>query len=163
MVFGEVGGGKGGGITEREMCFDFLYNFCLKHLSLKRNSARYYHLRLKQQLFLPDLKKKKLKVLDRFSKNPSSGSRDVPCARTDRHDEANSSYSAILKTHLRTCRPAPFHSLRRVHAAPCNETYYSNVYLYGGRPSIFYQSCYKDKVRTGCSITSTTANSLKTW
>ena len=28
-----------------------------------------------------------------FNENPSSGSRVVPCGRTDRHDEANSRFS----------------------------------------------------------------------
>jgi len=26
-----------------KLCFDFLYNFCLKHLSFQKKSARYYH------------------------------------------------------------------------------------------------------------------------
>jgi hypothetical protein len=25
------------------VCFDFLYDFCLKHFSSKKNSAKYYH------------------------------------------------------------------------------------------------------------------------
>jgi len=41
----------------------------------------------------------------RFRDTPSSGSRIVPCGRTDgqtdRHDEANSHVSAILRMHLR--------------------------------------------------------------
>jgi len=30
----------------------------------------------------------------KFYENPSSGSRVVPCGRTDRHDEANSRYAS---------------------------------------------------------------------
>jgi len=40
----------------------------------------------------------------KFSKNPSSGSRVDPCGRTDgrtdRHDEANSSFSQFLRQRL---------------------------------------------------------------
>jgi len=31
-------------------------------------------------------------------KNPSNGSRDVPCGRTDRHEEASSRFSQFLRT-----------------------------------------------------------------
>ena len=32
-------------VTERKICFDFHYNFCLKLYHAKKNSARYYHKR----------------------------------------------------------------------------------------------------------------------
>ena len=36
-----------------------------------------------------------------FNKNPSSGSRAVSCGQTDRHDEASSHFSAILRKRLK--------------------------------------------------------------
>ena len=36
----------------------------------------------------------------KFHENPSSGCKVVPCRRTDRHDEANSRFSAILRARL---------------------------------------------------------------
>jgi len=38
----------------------------------------------------------------KFRGNPSSGSRVVPFGRTDRHDETNSLFFAILRTRLKT-------------------------------------------------------------
>ena len=58
-----------------------------------------------------------LNFLDRFSKNtqnikfhedPSSGSRVVSCRRTDRHDEANCRFFAILRTRLKTITKCSF-------------------------------------------------------
>jgi len=36
----------------------------------------------------------------KFHENPSSGSRVVPCGRTDRHDEANSRFSQFGEERL---------------------------------------------------------------
>jgi hypothetical protein len=36
----------------------------------------------------------------KFHENPSSGSRTVPCGRTDRHDEANSHFSQFCERAL---------------------------------------------------------------
>jgi len=38
--------------------------------------------------------------------NPSSGSRFVPCGRTDTYDEASSRFFAILQTHVKTAYAA---------------------------------------------------------
>jgi len=38
----------------------------------------------------------------KFHKNPSSGSRVVPCGQTDGHDEANNRFSQFLRTRLKT-------------------------------------------------------------
>jgi len=52
--------------------------------------------------FPTDFQKKK-KILTKLYENPSSGSRVVPCGRTDRHDEAKS-LLAILWTRPKTAR-----------------------------------------------------------
>jgi hypothetical protein len=38
----------------------------------------------------------------RYDENPFGGNRTVPCGRKNRHDEANSHFSAVLRMRLRT-------------------------------------------------------------
>jgi hypothetical protein len=45
----------------------------------------------------------------KFHEDPSSGSRDVPCGQTDRHDEANRSFSKFCKRVKKT--PCLLHAL----------------------------------------------------
>ena len=96
MVRFSEGGGERVKVTDRKMCFDFLYNFCLKKMfHSKNNSASFYHkcilvfnkstcyscpilmtLEVARQIFekYPNTKR---------HENLSSGSRLVPCGRTD--------------------------------------------------------------------------------
>jgi hypothetical protein len=77
------------------MRFDFLYNLSLKYFSLCEElseiwSKPYIGTRVKCSLFLADLNETNIfrKIFDRFSnikfyEKTSSGSRIVPCGRTD--------------------------------------------------------------------------------
>jgi hypothetical protein len=94
-------------VIERKMCFDFLY-ICLNISHSKKNLARYCHKCKKSSgkvpvnfvgfwwifNFLDRFSKKTLNI--KFHENPSSGSRVIPCGRTDGHDEANSRLSHFL-------------------------------------------------------------------
>jgi len=40
-------------------------------------------------------------LIFKFYENPPSESRNVPCGRTDRHDQANSDFSQFCRTHLK--------------------------------------------------------------
>jgi len=108
------------------VCFDFLYNFCLKYFShSKKKWARYDQkciLVFMYPSFLKDFNKN-LHFLEIFSKNfsnirfrenPSSGSRVVPCGRTDRHmtelivafrnfakEPKNEKYNCLIRSQLR--------------------------------------------------------------
>ena len=52
----------------------------------------------------------------KFHENSSSGSRDVPCGRTDRHDEADSRYSQLVNApktrQYHTCTPVPVRTVK---------------------------------------------------
>jgi hypothetical protein len=82
------------------MCFDFLYSCCLKHFIVKRIqwilSQTHTDLYGKCPFFLSDFNTTSTcstgfseKFNTKFHENPSSGTRVVPCGRTDEHDEAN--------------------------------------------------------------------------
>ena len=66
----------------------------------------YIGLQIKYSFFLSDfLKRLEFSQQDfenpsdiKFLQNPSSGSRDDPCGRTERHDEANSRFSQFYKS-----------------------------------------------------------------
>jgi len=87
------------------VCFEF-YKFCPKYslFCVKFGAIRqkmYIGLRVNCPLFLSNFSETWI-FLDRFSQthsnikfheNSSSGSKDVPCGRTDWHDEANSRFS----------------------------------------------------------------------
>jgi len=81
--------------TDHKMCSLIFFYFCLKHFSFQEDlgeiwSEMYTGLHVKQPLFLPILIKLKLsrQTFEKYSniefhENPSRGSRDVPCGRTD--------------------------------------------------------------------------------
>jgi hypothetical protein len=91
-IFGR-GGGEG---TGHQMCFDFLYDFCPKYFHSK-NWARY-----DEKCILVSMESNTSAILTKlgfylqifekysnikFHENSPSGSRDVPCGRTDRHEQ----------------------------------------------------------------------------
>ena len=91
--------------TGHEVCFNFLYNFCLRHLILRiiqRDIMTNIH---RSSCKVPVIIVRFLKKLEfsrqafekssniKFHENPSSGSGVFPCGRTDRHDEANRRFS----------------------------------------------------------------------
>jgi hypothetical protein len=91
-------------------CFDFLYSFYLKHFFILRRINRDRHkfenvfkwsthyscrILIKLAFFLQIFEKKSLII--KFHQNPSSGSRIVPCGRTDGHEEGNSCSSQFCK------------------------------------------------------------------
>ena len=66
----------------------------------------------KKSIFFPtDFRKKNSNI--KFHENPSSGSRVVPCGQTDRHDDANSRFSQILRTRLKKKSPHKLCSVQR--------------------------------------------------
>jgi len=77
------------------MCFDFLYNTCLKHFLLSKELSElrlqmYIGLRVKCLLYMSDFKEIEdlRQIIEKYShikfyENPSSGSRFAPCGRTD--------------------------------------------------------------------------------
>jgi hypothetical protein len=87
------------------LCTNFIWNICY----FKKNSARYYHKSTRVSKWSAHYSCQILVTLEfslqvfekrlnnKFHENPSSGSRVVPCERTDkwthRHDEANSRFS----------------------------------------------------------------------
>jgi hypothetical protein len=92
----------------KNMCIDFLYNVqnCFsffRRIQWDVNINEYRSSCKVSVLFLSDLKFVfSLKIFgkisnSKFPENPSSGSRVVPCGRTDRYDEANSRYSQFCK------------------------------------------------------------------
>jgi hypothetical protein len=94
-------------VIEHKMCFDFPYNFCLKQFHSKKNSARYhkctsvfmwstrYSCYILMKLEFSRQICEECSCM-KFHKYPSSGSRVVPCGRTDvrtdGRDEAESSF-----------------------------------------------------------------------
>ena len=82
-------------VTEHKKCFDFLYNFCLKHFSFLENSARHYHKR--KYVFMSRTRYSyqnliklwfSVHIFEKYSymtlhENPSSRRRVVSCGRTD--------------------------------------------------------------------------------
>jgi hypothetical protein len=92
LINGTIFGKK---VIEHKMCFDFLYNFCLKHFSLYKEfseifSKTYTGLPVKYPLFLAILMKLEFsqQVFEkssniRFNENTVNGNRVVPCGRTD--------------------------------------------------------------------------------
>jgi hypothetical protein len=79
----------------QNVCFEFLYNFCPKHLPFKGKlremwSEKYTDLHVKYPFFLSDFNEAWLFSADfrkitniKFLENPSSGNRVVPCVQTD--------------------------------------------------------------------------------
>jgi hypothetical protein len=107
-------------IIEHKMCFDFLYNFCLKKFSQPKNNwARYdqkmYIGRHVKYPLLFVTFQWNLNVLDRFSKNTQKsnfmkigpvGAELHADGRTDRHDEAHSQFSqftVVLTNRINSC------------------------------------------------------------
>jgi hypothetical protein len=105
------------------MCFDFLYKFCLKHFSFYEEmgeiwSEMFISLHVKYPLCLSDFNETWLFSTDfqkhsniKFHENPSSGSRVVPCGRTDRRTDmthliaafrnlANAPKNLVIVAHL---------------------------------------------------------------
>ena len=91
------------------MCFEFLYNFCLKHFSLEEEfieilSKMYTSLPVEYWLLLSDFKETWIFWIH-FLKNtqiskfmtPSNGCRIVPCGRTDGYDEPNVAFHNFAK------------------------------------------------------------------
>ena len=83
------------------MCFEFLKKFLILRRTERDTMKDAYDLHVKYMLFLSDFNETS-NFVDGFSKkfsnikfheNQASGSRVVPCGQTDRHDEANSSFS----------------------------------------------------------------------
>jgi len=82
-------------VIEHKMCFDCLYNFCLKHFSFLEElneiwSKMCISLHLMYPLFLTEFNELEFywKILEKYSnlifhENPSTGSRVVPCGWTD--------------------------------------------------------------------------------
>jgi len=63
----------------------------------------YFGLHAKYLLVLSDLNETSRNIFEKQSnlksyENPSSGSRGVPCGRTDRHDKTHGRFSQILRT-----------------------------------------------------------------
>jgi hypothetical protein len=76
-------------VTAHKMCFDFLYNICLKHFSFQEEWARYdkkiyigLHVKYPSHLL-------KNTQISNFMKICPIGSSVVPCRKMDRHDKAN--------------------------------------------------------------------------
>jgi hypothetical protein len=95
-------------VMEHKTCFFFFFSFYIKIFHFKKNWARYNKeciLNFMYPLFSSgfnqtwifgaDFSKKWSNI--KFHENPSSGGRVIPCARTDRHDEANSCFFCILR------------------------------------------------------------------
>jgi len=99
---------RGKKVLNIKCVFWFIYNFFETFLILRRIQLdiiiSVYSLHWKYPLFLTDFFKK-LCFLERFLKNshikfhenPPSGMRFVPCRQTDRHNEANSSFSQFCE------------------------------------------------------------------
>jgi hypothetical protein len=90
----------------QNVCFDFLYSFCMNHFSFwevseiwsKMSSGRRVNIRYS----CPILVKLDFEVFEKcpsikFHENPSSGSLIVSCGRTDRHDRTNSRCSQFCE------------------------------------------------------------------
>jgi len=111
------GWGVGGGIYWiQDVCFDFLYNFCLTHLSFKKE-FRHVLSRIDTEVFIykdfnetlifsADLKKNnKIK----FNENPSSGSRVISFRQTDGQKKTKKLISLfeILRTYVKRSLQSP--------------------------------------------------------
>jgi hypothetical protein len=84
-------------VTEHKMCFGFLKKFIILRITERDTMKDAYGLRVKYMLFLLDFNLifkfcrwifKKFSNI-KFHENLPSGSRAVPCGRTDKYDEAN--------------------------------------------------------------------------
>ena len=109
----------------QKVCFHFLYNFCLTHFSfyegLSDTRSQMYkglHIRyphscqiLMKLEFSWEIFEKQPNI--KFHKKPSSGSRTVSCGQTDRHDEARSRSSQILRLRLKKKTDDGAHSHRQ--------------------------------------------------
>jgi len=99
------------------MCFEFLHNFCPKFFLILRTIHRNtfiirnvhrpsrkvsgYSCQILMELeFYQQIFKKNIQNI-KFHYNLSSGSRVVPCGRTDRHDEVNSRFSQFCECALK--------------------------------------------------------------
>jgi hypothetical protein len=112
------------------VCFDFLYNFCLEHFWFQEELSEIWskmwirlHVKYPLLLYISDCCHISVKLLFsplisekpsniKWYENPSSGSRVVPCGRTDIHDEANSRFEQFLRTRLKDNLLHPVNSLK---------------------------------------------------
>jgi len=106
---------EGGGIIywTQNVCFDFMYNFCLKHFRFQEFSwillKMYIGLRAKCRLLLSDFNETWILWTDffeiysdsKFHENPSGGSRVVLCGRKEGYDTANSGFSQLAERSYR--------------------------------------------------------------
>ena len=90
------------------MCFDFVYKFCLRHLSFYEEysyilSHMYIRIHVNYPLFSSDLNEilifsknfRKIQNIN-FHENPSSGSRVVPCGRKDGQADGQSNMTRLI-------------------------------------------------------------------
>ena len=98
-------------LLRQNVCFDFLCNFRLKHFPFYEEMSKiwskmFIDTHMKYPSLLSDFNETWIFWADfrtriKYYENPLSGSRVVPCGQTDRHDEANSRFSQILRTRLK--------------------------------------------------------------
>jgi hypothetical protein len=72
-----------------------LARYCHKWKNVFMSNTRYFYRILTKPRFSQQIFKCSLNI--KFHQNPSSGSRVVPCGRTDGHDDANSRFSQLYK------------------------------------------------------------------
>jgi len=89
----------------KNVCFGFLYSFCLKcFFFILRRTERdmnnnVYHYLCKAPLFLSDFNKTWIFSTD----SPEGADMFHEDRRTDKHDEVNSNFFAIMRKHLKLC------------------------------------------------------------
>ena len=81
------------------MCSDVLYIFSLKHISHKKNSARYY--RKCTSVFMYSIRylvgfSKSIQTLNLIKIRPVVAELFHACGRTDKNDKANSRFSKFV-------------------------------------------------------------------
>jgi hypothetical protein len=100
-------------VIENTMCLYIIYNFCLKHSTFWKVSARYDEKSILvsmvstrySRLILMNIEfSRQISKIFKFHDNPSSGSRVVSWGRTDTHDEAMAAFRNIATAPLKTYR-----------------------------------------------------------